>query len=104
MLSERNVAAVCAPSNSVAVNAVLYGWGATAGGCTAAQQYGGQDTTFAATANAHVYRCLYNRSVSTGACTPGGTTATQFDLGLWRAFGGVQMTGLPATLIQAVEA
>jgi hypothetical protein len=104
MLSERNVAALCAPSNSVAVNAVLYGWGATAGGCTAAQQYGGQDTTFAATANAHVYRCLYNRSVSTGACTPGGTTATQFDLGLWRAFGGVQMTGLPATLIQAVEA
>ncbi len=112
MLAERNVSPTCVVSTATNTN-TLYGWGSVSNlmttACAAATQYGGQDTTFTAT----VFRCMYDQTLAlaaAGQCYKTGTVAAnqvQWALGAWRQFGGTQMTGLPSSgtqLIQAVEA
>lgn len=89
MLTERYVSSGCAIDSTVGSSP--YGWGNASGGCGAAQQYGGQDTTF--TANA--MRCKIRNS---GQCSD-----PLIQLGSWRAFGGTNTAAPPATVIQAVE-
>ena len=88
VLTERmTLAATCIPT-ALTVGA-FYAWGAAAG-CTAAQQYGGQDTTFTPS----VTRCWI------GA---GGLCAGQVALGAWRTWGGAALPAISPTLIQATE-
>ena len=88
MLTERmTLAATCIPT-ALTVGA-FYAWG-SALGCTAAQKYGGQDTTFTST----VTRCWIT---ATGLCT------NQVALGAWRPWGGAALPAISVTLIQAAE-
>ena len=58
--------------------------------------YGGSDTTFTAT----VHTCTISATSSpTGRCVAG----TRGPLGVWRAFGGTAITGVPASVRQAAE-
>jgi hypothetical protein len=87
MLTERMTTAVLCVPTTVTVG-TFYAWGASPV-CTAAQQYGGQDTTFTPTPT----RCW----VVTGQCT------NQVALGSWRTWGGTALPGISPTLIQATE-
>lgn len=93
MLTERMTSASCVPTTTVSAVTVVYAWGSTAGGCTSAQQYGGQDTTFSAT----VTRCWISQTLTNGSCTG------QVALGSWRAWGGTALPAIPAAILQAVE-
>jgi hypothetical protein len=109
MLTERYVTAAGACTVTALTTVTPYGWGAAGagtGGCTAAQQYGGQDTTFTATAT----RCMVNQLPASPATGTGVCTGNQVLLGAWRAWPGpalpaVASTGcaIPASCIQAVE-
>ncbi len=94
MLSERYVSG---PSCTVTTLTTVtpYAWGATAAGCPASTQYGGQDTTFTAT----VTRCAINVYPTTSGLCAGNQVA----LGNWKTFGGTQIASVSATLFQAVE-
>ena len=95
MLTERYVNASCAIDSTV-LN-TPYGWGATAAGCAAALQYGGQDTTF--TANAR--RCYLWGTA--GLCAGTAGVNGQVRVGSWRAFGGTNTASPPPAVLQARE-
>jgi hypothetical protein len=86
MLTERYVTSGGTTCVVTALTTVTpFGWGST-GKCAAAQQYGGQDSTFTAV----VTRCAMNvYPVATGACA-----GNQVALGNWVAYGG---TAVPTT-------
>jgi hypothetical protein len=87
MLTERmTTVAGCVPTTATGV--AVSAWGASVG-CTAAQQYGGQDTTF----TANPMRCW----IINGAC------GNQVALGSWRTWTGTALPAISPTLIQAVE-
>jgi hypothetical protein len=91
MLTERMTTGACVPTTALV--GTFYAWGSATALCTAAQQYGGQDTTFTPT----VTRCRISQALTTGACT------NQVTLGSWRAWTGAALPGISPTLIQAVE-
>src|SRR3990172_1455621 len=91
MLTERYVTAGCVVSTAAVTP---WAWGATAAGCGAGTQYGGQDTTFTPT----VTRCMISQALTSGICT-----GTQVALGAWRAWTGTALPGIMHRVIQAVE-
>jgi len=91
LLTERMTNGSCVPTTAAA--GTFYAWGATAATCTAAEQYGGQDTTFTQT----VTRCFITQAGTNGSCT------NQVPLGAWRAWAGPALPGISATLVQGVE-
>jgi hypothetical protein len=96
MLGERHVDAACTLDSNVA-STILYGWGASAAGCGAGVQYGGQDTTF----TVNVRRCAVH--LTTGQCYNSGAGSVMVRLGSWRAFGGTSTASPPASVLQAVQ-
>lgn len=99
MLTERYVTAAGPCAVTTLTTVTPYAWGATAAGCAASKQYGGQDTTFTAT----VTRCAINVNSSGTPTTAGLCAGNQVALGNWKAFAGTQIASVTATLFQAVE-
>jgi hypothetical protein len=93
MLTERMTNSACAPTTTVSASTVVYAFGATAGGCATANQYGGQDTTFTQT----VTRCAITQTGTNGSCTG------QVALGAWRAWAGTALPTISASTLQAVQ-
>ncbi|MCC7195194.1 MAG: hypothetical protein IT356_06535 [Gemmatimonadaceae bacterium] len=97
MLTERYVGSGsgCVPTLGVTSGMSApypYAWGAVGGGCGAAKQYGGQDTTFTPTGS----RC---RLVGVaGQCAPYGAR-----LGSWKAYSGTNTASISGTVMQGVE-
>ncbi len=91
MLAERLTTSSCGV-DSTNYGATVYAWGGTGGGCAAAKQYGGQDSTFTPNAS----RCLISQTLTTGVCTG------YVREGNWRLWPGTAVSGSP-NAIQTVQ-